>query len=499
MQINVKMMTLMLLVSQFAWGQQTLTLEQCRQMAVENSSELKQEKIRQEMAGYDKKIAASYYYPSISICGGYLHNGDNIALISAEQSMALNNIGTMAQQGKADFISSISKAIMSNPEAAGRYATDPLWQTVMGALQKADISKAVNEIGQSIDKALHLDIQNVGLGVVSLQQPIFAGGKIIESNRIARLAEELESCKYDEQYRQTIINVDNTYWQIVSIAAKNKLASDYCDLLQTMLKDVESSVSEGVSTQADALAVKVKANEASMMKTKAADGLKLAKMLLCKQTGLPLDSEIYLEDEGDDKVASPVVGAPKSIEEISQKRPELRQIKLAQQIFDKKVRLARAEMLPSVGLTANFLYSNPNLKNGFSNTWDNTWNVGVMLSIPIFHGTQALQKTRKAKAEAQLYSLKFDDACKMINLQVSQLHCQYDEALEKLQMAESDLDCAEENLRAAMLGYEEGVMPANTTMAAQTAWLKAHSECIDAAVELQMIALGINHAEGNDM
>ena len=117
------------------------------------------------------------------------------------------------------------------------------------------------------------------------------------------------------------------------------------------------------------------------------------------------------------------------------------------------------------------------------------------MNIPLFHGFEALQKTRKAKAEATLYRSKYDDACEMIALQLSQLRLKRDEAFSRLRMAESHLDSAEENLRTATIGFNEGVIDSNTALAAQTAWLQAHSEYIDSAVELQMTASGLRNAE----
>jgi outer membrane protein TolC len=61
----------------------------------------------------------------------------------------------------------------------------------------------------------------------------------------------------------------------------------------------------------------------------------------------------------------------------------------------------------------------------------------------------------------------------------------------------SNLDSAEENLRKATVGYEAGVVPTNTVLGAQTAWLSAHSDYIDAGIELQMAAASLNKAEGN--
>jgi len=474
-------------------AQEVLSLEKCRQMAISNNKELEEERIKTEMAGIDRKIAAANYYPNISVTGAYLHNGDNISLVTGEQSAFLGNIGTTAQQALSSKLTGMVQGIMSDPQALA----SPAWQAVLKTLSTADISTTLNGIGSEIDKALHFDISNVGAGIASLQQPVFAGGKIVASNQIARMAQELAQSRYDGKYSDIIVEVDSNYWQIVSIASKKKLAENYNDLLAKMLRDAEIAIKEGVITEADGLAVKVRANEAAMLLTRSTNGLKLSKMLLCKQIGLPLDSEITLEEENDSNIDAPTLVPQKSIEDVIASRPEMRQLELAGKIFDKKIAVAKADMMPTVALTANYLYSNPNLLNGFQNRWAGTWNAGVLVKIPIFHGTEALQKTRKAKAEAQLYKTKYDDAKNLISLQVSQIRCQYEEASERLTMAESNIDNAEENLRCAMLGFEAGVIPSNTALAAQTAWLQANSEYIDAMINVQMAVVNINKAEGN--
>ena len=130
---------------------------------------------------------------------------------------------------------------------------------------------------------------------------------------IAKLAEELSKTQYDQQYQQVIVDVDQAYWQIVSIANKKKLADAYADLLHKMEHDVALSVQEGVATESDALQIKVKANEADMLKTKSDNGLTLAKMLLCKQIGLDLSTEIVLADETLSDIPVPQMGAAKDL------------------------------------------------------------------------------------------------------------------------------------------------------------------------------------------
>ena len=513
----------MLLASIQLNAQTMLTLDDCRDMAVQNSKELDQAMIDKEMAGYDKKIALANYFPNISATGAYMYNNRDIALISDEQSQVLRNAGTL-MQGQLDAAASgaitqmgtamsqkmtqLMTAIQTNPALAAEYMGSPMWQTILQMLQGVDpsslagmvpnVADPINAIGADIDDALHPDLHNVWVGAITVEQPLFAGGKIIYSNQMASLAENLADAKYDMKYADVLLDVDQAYWQIVSIAAKKKLAQSYSDLLHQMQTDVQYAIEAGVATESDALQVQVKANEADMLYTKSSNGLELSKMLLCKRIGLPLDTEILLADEDQDVIPVPTMGVEKSMDDIYADRPETRSLSLAKEIYDRKAKVVRADMLPTVALVGNYLISNPNVFNGIQNTWNGgMFSVGVMVRVPICHGGESFNKYRKAKAEARLYTDQYDDATGLINLQVAQQRKLCSEALEKLTMAENNLVSAEENLRKANVGYEAGVVETNTVLGAHTAWLSAHSEYIDAGIELQMAAASLRKAEGN--
>lgn len=482
-----------------ASAQQVLTLDDCHQMAVNANRELDQARQKIKMSEYDRKIAAANYFPNVSATGTYMYNSRNIALIGDEASVALQGMGDAAQQQISGQMQQLMTAIKTNPAAAQEYMTSPMWQTVIGALSQTDVSGALNQIGAHVNEAFDMDMTNVYAGVVSIQQPLFMGGKIAASNKMASLARDLSHVQYDSMYEDVLIGVDEAYWQIVSIAQKQKLAQAYAEMLEDMMKNVEISVAEGVATQSDALTVKVKYNEAQLLLSKSKNGLALSKMMLCKQIGLPLDSDILLADERLSEVPVPLLASEKDMESIISDRPETKSLKLASGIYDQKVRIARADMMPKVALTGNYIISNPSMFNGFQNRFGGMFNAGVMVSIPLFHGTEALQKTRKAQAESAIYKSKYEDACEMINLQVEQLLKQQGEALEQLQMTESVLDSALENLRVATIGFEEGIVNANTTLQAQAAWMKAQSEYIDAGVELQMNHSKLLKAQGEYM
>ena len=476
----------------YAGAQQVLTLDECRQMAVENNNSLKTAQQKIKVAGYDRNIALANYFPKITATGTYMYTSRDWKLIDDDKAAEIQNAGTTLQND----VTNKMMQIMSDKDVMTKYMTDAAFKKLIDGLQTTDIATPINAIGQHITEALTLDMHNLCGAVVSVQQPVFMGGKIVASNQMAKYAEELAQSQYDAEHAQVLADIEQAYWQIVSIAAKKNLAENYADLLRQMGKDVDALVAEGFATPSDALTIKVKMNEAEMLYTKVTNGLALAKMLLCKECGLPLDSEITLADETLDAIPVPQMSPVISDEEVYAARPEIRSLDLAKKIYDKKVAVVRADGLPTVAVMANYAVTNPNVFNGFQNKFGGFFSAGVLVNVPIFHGTEAIQKTRKAKAEAALTQYRLDDAKEMISLQVAQLRQQEGEALEKLTMAESNLENAEENLRVATAGWNEGMIASNVVLQAQTAWLQAHSEYIETGVELQMCSVNLAKAEG---
>lgn len=473
---------------------QPLSLETCRQMALSQSKELDQAKIKEEMAGYDRKIAIANYFPKISATGAYLYNNRDVKLISDAQSERLRSAGTTLDN---DIWGAMSARVDKMESERMKEIGHSLLDMLRNSPDKIDIATPINAIGEEIDASLHPDLHNIWAGAVTVEQPIFVGGKIMYSNQMAALAQQLAKSQYDMKEADILLDVDQAYWQIISISEKKKLAESYSELLSHMLEDVNAAISAGVSTQSDALQVKVKANEAEMMLTKATNGLALAKMLLCQRIGLPLDSEIILADEDLDMIPEPSTPLQTSLEDIYAARPETRSLELASQIYDRKAKIARADMMPTVAFLGAYTITNPNTFDGFQTTWQGgNISAGFLIRIPIFHGGESLFKYQKAKAEARLYTDQLGNAREMIQLQVSQQRKLFAEARQKLEMADSNLDSAEENLRSATVGFEAGIIPTNTVLAAHTAWLSAHSEFIDAGIQLQMCASSLRKAEG---
>lgn len=476
----MKRFTSFLLLSLFTVGtyaQRILNLDSCRALALTNNKELRigQEKIN--AAYYQRKAAFTNYLPKIDVMGTYMHTQKEISLLSDDQKQSISHIGT-----------STSTALK---EMA---AQNPILATLLPALQPLEGS--LNNMGQGLVDALRTDTRNMYAGTATLTQPLFMGGKIIAYNKITKYAEQLARSQHATGMQEVILNTDQTYWQVISLTNKKKLAESFLKLVQKLDEDVDKMVAEGVATKADGLSVKVKVNEAEMTLTQVDNGLSLSKMLLCQLCGLPLDTDLQLADQDMENLALPATYTESSVDLALANREELKSLELASKIYQQKVNIARSEFLPTIGLTANYLVSNPSLLNGFENKFRGMWGVGVVVKIPIFHWGEGIYKVKAAKAEANIARYQLEDVKEKVELQVTQSSYKVNEAAKKLAMAEKNMEKAEENLRYATLGFKEGVIPTSNVLEAQTAWLSAQSGKIDAQIDLKMSEIYLNKSMG---
>ncbi len=469
--------------------QNVLSLDSCRALAIANNKSLKIADEKINAAHYQKKAAFTNYLPEISAMGSYMRNQKEFSLLNDEQKGALSNLGTTMQGGVQN---GIHGAMQANPSLA----ENPYFMQMVGVLSSLDLANPLNAAGTSIADAFRTDTRNVYAGAITLTQPLYMGGKIRAYNKITRYAEELAKTQHNSGIQEIILDTDQAYWQVVSLANKKNLAESYLKLLQKLDSDIDKMIAEGVATKADGLSVKVKVNEAEMTLTKVEDGLSLAKMLLCQLCGIDLTTPIQLTDEKLEDLSVQSTDPTVDMNLAFNNRPEIRSLELASNIYDQKVNVVRSEHLPSLALMGNYILTNPSVFNSFENKFKGMFNVGVMLKIPICHWGEGIYKTKAAKAEARIARYQLDDAKEKIELQVNQSAFKVNEAAKKLTMAEKNMEKADENLRYATLGFEEGVIPPSNVLEAHTAWLSAQSEKIDAQIDVKLTEVYLQKALG---
>ena len=482
---KVFLLTILLSLTFIGKAQNFLSLDSCRALALANNKDLLISNEKINAAHYQRKAAFTNYLPNFSATGAYMRNQKEFSLLNNAQKAALSGLGTNLAGPIQQAATEIATA---HPELK------PLIASLSGKLGAA--LPALDQAGNSLVDALRTDTRNVYAGALTLTQPLYMGGKIRAYNKITKYAEELAQEQHHGGMQEVIMSTDQAYWQVISLVNKKKLAEGYLKLLQQLDGDVEKMINEGVATKADGLSVRVKVNEAEMTLTKVEDGLSLARMLLCQLCGIDLSSPITLADENMEDIPLLTTDPHFDLSTAYENRPEIRSLELATQIYKQKVNVTRAEHLPSIALMGNYMVTNPSVFNSFENKFKGMWNVGVMVQIPIWHWGEGIYKTRAAKAEARIAQYQLQDAREKIELQVNQAAFKVKEAGKKLVMSSKNMEKAEENLRYATLGFKEGVIATSNVLEAQTAWLSAHSEKIDAQIDVKLTEIYLKKSLG---
>lgn len=484
-----------------AGAQRLLTIDSCRAMALRNNKELSISKVKQDVAANLRRSARTKYLPHVSAVGSYLYTSEEVSILNSDQKNFLTHMGTnlVQSQGLQESMGTISET-MTNIAPLLAQMGIPLeeLQAMSAQMQQfpEDVKNKLNGVGERIVDAFRTDTRNIWAGSVMLTQPVFMGGSIVAMNRLADINERLARNSADAKEQATIYATDKAYWQVVSLRHKQRLAQAYLDLLKKLDDNVNKMIAEGVATRSDGLSVDVKVNEAEMMLTKVNDGLVLSRMLLCQTIGLPVNEQIVLPEEEAENVAVVAVTPQLDVKQALENRPELKQLENMADMSRQATNILKAGNLPMVALMGGYSVSNPNTLNGFEKKFGGFWNVGVLVRIPIWNWGDVMYKVRASKGATTILNLELEEAKEKIELQATQTAYQMEEANKRLTMAESSVKRADENLRTANLGFSEGVITPTTVMEAQTAWLQAKSQKIDAEIDVRLSQVNLKKVMG---
>lgn len=465
---------------------QGLTLDSCRNMALRHnkSSQISEETLKAAIS--TRKATFTQFLPNFNAVGSYMYNsrGDEMSVLSEDAMLPVGSIGT---DGKFTYTMDDIKTIDYNGvtvpvNASGQPTTNP--------------SEFVpNHVAYLPKSALTFDMTNIFVAGIGFTQPIFMGGKILELYKMSKYAENIAQIKYDNDNINVLIQVDEAFWRVVSLQKKKELAEEYNNLLQRTYSDIEELFNAGVVTNADLLKVRVKLNESDMTLTKAENGLKLAKMYLNQICGMDFNYDynlIYDEEE----ITSYDIVKNDSIKQNVALRPEALMLEQNVNIAKSELNIARSRFMPNIVAQGNYIVSNPSLFNGFDKSFKGSFVVGIGVTVPIFHFGERVHTLNVAKHNLRIAQLTQQEAMEKMELQANMKQNSRNEAIKQNLIAKNNMEHAEENLRQAQLGFDEGVISTSDLMAAQTSWVSAKSEVIDANINLMLTDLYLNQSLG---
>ena len=452
------------------------TLSQCREMALTKGASAKSQEELRLAAKYNRQAALAAMFPRVTANGSYMWNSKNAHLLANSTEFSFGT-ATVNPDGTSSFT-------WSGESGFGQLAED-----VKGTALEQPVRDLEANAGQHIADAyqmmydkLTLDLTHIVVAQVGITQPIYTGGRLTQMYKIAKATENMANIEANAKHDETIYAVDEAYWRVVSVSRKRQLAEQYYSLLCQLENDVKEALAEGLVTQADLLKVTTKRGEAEVKRLQAENGLTLSNMALAQVCGLPLGTAFSLDESGLTETFLPSDSV--NTETAVENRSELQLLQESEKIAKSNAMLMAAGLQPNIVASAGYIYTNPNADNGFSSNWDGKgfFTAGVVVSVPIVHADDIL-RYKAAKHAANAVSLKTEETRELLTLQTTQANQKLMEAQQKIALARLTQNNAAEVLRMAQESYDAGMITASELMQAQTAWLAAATDLVDAETE----------------
>lgn len=320
-------------------------------------------------------------------------------------------------------------------------------------------------------------VQDGVVANVMATEPLYAGGRIRNGNKLARLGIEAANIQKDIKEDEISLQTECLYWQIVSLQEKIATLDQLDQLLDTLDKDLKGAIEAGLMMPTDQYKVTLKKNESKLNRKKVEDGITLLKMALGQYIGVDWQTMMLTDTLGVENEPTTYFQAPG---EAVAHRHEAHLLDLSVEAEKLKKKMTLGEALPSllVGGSANY---HTVLDNGKSNLV-----AFAMLQVPITDWHQTAFKLKKHNIDLEMAENSRRDFTEKMEMQTNQAWFNLQQSWLRITMAQTALDDAQANLKITQDYYEAGLVALSDLLEAQTMLKNSRDELSDSRMEYRL-------------
>lgn len=421
-----------------SFGQQkdtlNLSVQNCIEMALENNIELRNSQLEIDKAKTTKKEAETAYFPTVTA-----------------QALAFDALNPMLSFGIDDIENAQVRQIL--------YTLYAEYGAQLG-----------------LKKEYSFVQDGVILNAMAMQ-PIYAGGRIRNGNKLAKLG--IEAAEYQSKIKEDEVRLQTEclYWQIIALEEKN-VTLNYLDrLLDTLDRYLDGAIEAGLALPTDQYKLRVKQNESQLNRKKLNDGITLLKMALAQYIGADWQTMTLTDTLGLEMEPSAYF---QIAENAVAQRNESHLLDLSLKAEDLKKKMTLGEALPSLMVGGSASYHTI-----FENTKPNAM-VFAMLQVPITDWHKTSYKLKKHDLEAETAENTRRDLTEKMELQTNQAWFNLEQSWLRITMAQTALKDAEANLKITQDYYDAGLVALSDVLEAQTLLKQSRDELTDSRVEYRI-------------
>jgi len=425
MELRIKTLIALCLICSSLHAQEIYTLDKCKKLALQNNVQAQNSQLLLEVSEQTKKEVFTNYFPSL--------NAQGIGFTTNKPMMQMN----------------------------------------------IDLS-ALNPMAPPMSMSM---LENGYLAAAMAVQPIYAGGKIINGNKLANKGVEVAKLQKNMSDNELLLNTEQYYWLVVSMHEKLKTIEEAKTMLDHIYNDVNVSYQNGLVTKNDMLLVEFKQNELLSNKLKVENGLKLAKMLLGQFIGISPD--VFDVENISITTLSPPTEIRIKHEDALFQRAEYQLLDKNIEINRLQVKMKRGEYLPTVAIGLGYNYFN--FDKGKAMEMNNDFGMAfATVSIPISNWWGGSHAIKKQELNLQIAENTKRNTKEQLLIQMQQLWNELEEAYQQVKIAEQSISISVENVRLNSDYYEAGTGILSDLLNAQSQLQQSHDKYTEAITSYKM-------------
>lgn len=433
---------------------QTYTLQQLKDSALQNNISIRSARHDIDAAQQQRKEAFTKYFPNVSGTGLWFNANKGMAKMDIDPSG------------------------MISPELGG---------TLAQIFPAEALAALANPISISMMK-------NGTIGSITAIQPLFAGGQIINGNKLAKVGEDVSRLQLQLSENEVEKTTEQYFWQMVSLQEKMKTVHAVEVLLEDIAKDVDVAIRAGVAMKNDLLQVQLRQNDIESQKLKLNNGLSIVRLLLTQYCGL--SNESWHVECGVRSENTPAAGESPTMLLASQPSeylgglPEYQLLQKQVEATNLQRKMEVGKNLPSLGIGAGYNYHN---------LLDNDHSFGMVfatVSIPITDWWGGSHAIKRKKIEHQKAEEQLADHSELLKIRMQKARNDVEEARQQMVLAQHSVEQAEENLRLNRNYYQAGTSKMSDLLEAQMLYQQALDKETDAFANCQIKLLELRQSMG---
>ena len=434
---------------------QTYTLQQIKDSALQNNIAIRSAQHGIEAAQQQRKEAFTKYFPNVSGTGLWFNANKGMAKMDMNPGEMLPEelLPILAQSLPAEMLASLNS---------------PMSMTMM---------------------------KNGTLGSVMAVQPVFAGGRIVNGNKLAKVGEDVSRLQLQMSANEVEKTAEQYFWQLASLQEKMNTIAAVDTLLADIYKDVEVAVRAGVAMRNDLLQVQLRQNDIASQKLKLQNGITIVRLLLSQYCGLR-DTSFAITFQTPSSEAFNVscfarlcrLALPRMFNVNG--LPEYQLLQKQVEATRLQHRMAVGENLPNLAVGAGYTYHN---------LMENNHSFGMVfatISVPITDWWGGSHAIKRRKIEHQKAQEQLADNTQLLQIRMQNAWNGVEESRQQLLLAQRSIEQAEENLRLNRNYYRAGTSRMSDLLEAQLLYQQARDKHTDAFADYQNKLLEYRQASG---